>query len=49
MRNGAVVETGPTRSVIGAPEAAYTRRLIAALPSLTPPRTPLPVFDGDAT
>ena len=45
MRQGRIVETGPTHAVIAHPAEAYTRRLIAALPALTPPRTPLPVPD----
>ena len=34
MRNGTVVESGPCRSVLTAPENAYTRELLAAVPTL---------------
>ncbi|MFD0860502.1 dipeptide ABC transporter ATP-binding protein [Roseovarius aquimarinus] len=34
MRYGKLVETGPTGQVINAPEADYTRDLIAAIPSI---------------
>jgi peptide/nickel transport system ATP-binding protein len=34
MRHGRVVERGPTRRVLTAPEADYTRALVAAMPRL---------------
>jgi len=36
MRHGRVVESGPAQVVLSRPEHAYTRALIAAVPSLTP-------------
>ncbi len=36
MRRGKVVETGPLRRVLSAPAKAYTRALLAAVPSLSP-------------
>jgi peptide/nickel transport system ATP-binding protein len=32
MRGGEVVESGPVERVVGSPETAYTRELIAAVP-----------------
>ncbi|MFG6503621.1 ABC transporter ATP-binding protein [Microbacterium sp. P05] len=34
LRHGRVVETGPTRRILTAPETAYTRELVAAVPRL---------------
>ena len=39
LRDGAVVETGPTAEVFAAPSAAYTRDLVAADPLRWPART----------
>jgi ABC-type glutathione transport system ATPase component len=36
MRNGELVESGDTESVLRAPQADYTKALVAAVPSLTP-------------
>ncbi|MEP9383531.1 ABC transporter ATP-binding protein [Nocardioides sp. KR10-350] len=33
LRDGEVVETGTTAEILGRPQAAYTRRLLAAIPS----------------
>ncbi|MFN7023670.1 MAG: ABC transporter ATP-binding protein [Pseudorhizobium sp.] len=37
LQNGEICETGKTSEVLRAPSHDYTRRLIAAVPSLTPP------------
>ncbi|MQT15489.1 dipeptide ABC transporter ATP-binding protein [Segnochrobactrum spirostomi] len=36
MHNGRIVEEGPPAEVVGAPKAAYTRALMAAIPRLDP-------------
>jgi peptide/nickel transport system ATP-binding protein len=41
MRAGEVVEAGPVEAILTAPQAAYTRMLIAAMPELHAPRRPL--------
>jgi ABC-type dipeptide/oligopeptide/nickel transport system ATPase component len=41
MRAGRIVEAGPTRDILTAPQADYTRALIAAVPGAAPPRTRL--------
>jgi peptide/nickel transport system ATP-binding protein len=37
MNRGQVVETGPVQHILHHPEAAYTRKLVAAVPTLNPP------------
>jgi ABC-type dipeptide/oligopeptide/nickel transport system ATPase component len=41
MRAGRVVEAGLTQDILSAPQADYTRALIAAVPGAAPPRTRL--------
>jgi peptide/nickel transport system ATP-binding protein len=36
LKDGAVVEEGPTEKVLLRPQAAYTRRLLAAIPTIDP-------------
>ncbi len=36
MKDGRVVEEGPTEKVLLAPQVAYTRRLLASIPTITP-------------
>lgn len=43
MRDGLIVETGTAAEVLGDPRHEYTRRLIAAAPSLAPDQPPRPV------
>jgi peptide/nickel transport system ATP-binding protein len=38
MRQGAIVESGPVQDILTAPREDYTRRLLAAVPSLVPRR-----------
>ncbi len=40
MKDGAIVETGPTREVLARPQHPYTRMLIAAVPSVAPKARP---------
>ena len=53
MQGGRIVEEGPASRVLGAPEHEYTRRLVAAAPSLqshrlsATPGTPVPRERGD--
>jgi peptide/nickel transport system ATP-binding protein len=37
LQEGVLVEEGPTREILSRPQHPYTRRLLAAVPSLTPP------------
>ncbi|MDQ0575446.1 dipeptide ABC transporter ATP-binding protein [Agromyces albus] len=45
MRDGTVIEEGTAAEVLGVPRTAYTRALIAAVPSGTPRGMPLSVVD----
>ncbi|MGY2052355.1 ABC transporter ATP-binding protein [Methylobacterium sp. JK268] len=40
MQRGRLVESGPAAEVLERPQHAYTRALLAAVPSLTPPERP---------
>ncbi|MEM9549967.1 MAG: ABC transporter ATP-binding protein [Pseudomonadota bacterium] len=46
MKHGRVVEQGTVAEVLGAPQDAYTQKLIAAVPSMTPPERP--IVNGDS-
>jgi peptide/nickel transport system ATP-binding protein len=39
MRNGEIVETGPSRQLLTQPEHAYTRSLLAAAPTMRSDRS----------
>ena len=45
MRKGEMMESGPVRELLAAPRTDYTKDLLAAIPSLTPPE---PVKSEDA-
>jgi peptide/nickel transport system ATP-binding protein len=47
MEKGIVVEQGPVADVLDRPQHSYTRRLLAAVPNLTPPQRPS--LDGAPT
>jgi peptide/nickel transport system ATP-binding protein len=49
MRAGQVVETGPAARLLTAPENAYTRSLLAAVPTLTTDRSRPLAMVGDGT
>ena len=40
MKHGRIVEQGSVAEVLGAPKDSYTQKLIAAVPSMTPPERP---------
>ncbi|TGD97396.1 ABC transporter ATP-binding protein [Methylobacterium nonmethylotrophicum] len=40
LRHGRVVEEGPASTVLGRPQAPYTRTLLAAVPTMDPPTRP---------
>jgi peptide/nickel transport system ATP-binding protein len=47
MRSGEVVETGPARRILTAPQHPYTRSLLAAVPTLATDRSkPLAMVRG---
>ncbi|MEU6343047.1 ABC transporter ATP-binding protein [Streptomyces sp. NPDC046977] len=46
MKDGRAVERGPVGEVLGAPEQAYTRDLVAAVPRVENARTPAPDAGG---
>jgi peptide/nickel transport system ATP-binding protein len=47
--HGDMLEEAATAEIFAAPKSAYTRALIASMPSMSPPRTRLPVIQRDAT
>jgi peptide/nickel transport system ATP-binding protein len=46
--HGDMLEEAATAEIFAAPKSAYTRALIASMPSMSPPRTRLPVIQRDA-
>jgi peptide/nickel transport system ATP-binding protein len=36
MKDGRIVEEGPTEKVLLTPQVAYTRRLLASIPTISP-------------
>lgn len=48
MQQGRIVEFGPTRQVIADPQHAYTRRLLASVPSRLSLRNDRPILPNDA-
>ncbi len=49
MRRGEIVEVGPARALLTAPQHPYTRALLAAAPTMRTPRDrPLPVPAGES-
>ena len=49
MKDGRIVERGETSQVLRSPRADYTRALLAAIPSITPPREARADPDRDGT
>lgn len=47
LRNGCVVESGPTKQLLSSPSHQYTRGLLACRPPLTSRPTPLPTMSGN--
>ncbi|GAA1925017.1 ABC transporter ATP-binding protein [Streptomyces durmitorensis] len=47
MRHGRAVERGPVREVLGAPEEAYTRELLGAVPRVDAPREAVSRAQGE--
>jgi len=47
MKDGRIVEEGPTEKVLLTPQVAYTRRLLASIPAIDPGGAG--VTDVDAT
>jgi len=46
--HGDMMEEATATEIFTAPKSAYTRALIASMPSMSPPRTRLPVIERDA-
>lgn len=49
MYAGAIVETGPTRSVLRSPTYPYTRGLLGRAPRMDPRVRPMPTLSGSVT